>query len=38
MIQAILEAAEIWKAGVIKLAKEPEPARDQEIGFRAVEP
>jgi len=25
MIQAILEAAEIWKAGVIKLAKEPEP-------------
>lgn len=24
-IQAILEAAEIWKAGVIKLAKEPEP-------------
>jgi hypothetical protein len=25
MIQAILEAAEIWKAGVIKLALEPEP-------------
>ncbi len=25
MIQAILEAAEIWKAGVIKLAQEPEP-------------
>jgi len=23
MIQAVLEAAEIWKAGVIKLAKEP---------------
>jgi hypothetical protein len=25
MIQAILEAAEIWKAGVVKLAQEPEP-------------
>jgi hypothetical protein len=25
MLQAILEAAEIWKAGVIRLAKEPEP-------------
>jgi hypothetical protein len=25
MIQAILEAAEIWKVGVIRLAKEPEP-------------
>jgi hypothetical protein len=27
MIQAILEAAEVWKSGVIKLAKEPEPGR-----------
>ena len=25
MIQAILDAAEIWKSGVIKLAHEPEP-------------
>lgn len=25
LIQAILEAAEIWKAGIIKLAQEPEP-------------
>jgi hypothetical protein len=25
MIHAILEAAEIWKASVIKLAQEPEP-------------